>query len=130
MRVLLAEDESSIAELYKILLHAKGHEIIHVTDGESCLEKYKKDPEGFGVVLLDYRMPKVDGLTVANEIHRLNPKQAMLIITAYVDVMIGEIMNKLENSVTCIQKPVDPDLFGKMVETEAEMRQPKLSTDA
>jgi DNA-binding NtrC family response regulator len=128
MRVLLAEDESSIAELYKILLQSKGHEVIHVADGESCLAEYKKNLEGFGVVLLDYRMPKMDGLTVASEIHKLNPKQAMLIITAYLDVMINEIMNKLENSVTCLQKPVDPDLFGKMVETEAEMCRAKLDS--
>ncbi len=130
MRVLLAEDESSIAELYKILLKSNGHEVVYTEDGEQCFKVFKQDTQGFDLVILDYRMPKMDGLEVASEIHKLKPKQAMIIVTAYVDVLINEIVSKLDKNVVCIQKPVDPDLFSKMVEAEAEAGREKMHSVA
>ena len=119
MRVLLAEDEKSIADLYKILLESNGHEVVHAVDGEQCMKLFKTESRGFDLVILDYRMPKVDGLQVANQIEKIKPKQAMIIVTAYVDVLINDIVSKLDRNVVCVQKPVDPILFTKIAEAEA-----------
>src|SRR5215813_317930 len=98
MHVLVAEDEDQIALMYEVLLQSAGHTSVRVADGDSCLELYEKDPNAFDIVLLDYRMPKRDGLSVASRIFKVNPEQEIIMITAYVDVLIAEVVKALEHS--------------------------------
>jgi DNA-binding response OmpR family regulator len=84
MKVLIAEDEPEIWKPYKIALESRKHKVVIAEDGEECLREYKKElsrkqKDGteyllsttatpFDAVVLDYRMPKKDGMEVAKEI--------------------------------------------------------------
>lgn len=91
MKILVAEDEAEIRQMYKIVLESEGHEVHIAVNGEECMEIYKKmldkstdiDNAAFDLLILDYRMPKKTGLEVANEVLGICPAQEILMITAY-----------------------------------------------
>lgn len=65
-KILIAEDERDIRELVSFSLRHLGHEVITTVDGETALEKvYAERPD---LVLLDVRMPRLDGYEVCRRI--------------------------------------------------------------
>src|SRR5207237_8073751 len=92
MKFLIAEDEASVADLYKISLADRGHEVLVTTDGSECLETYAKatvrnsNPEAgkFDAIVLDYSLPIVNGLQVAKRILSMNPKERIVLASGYV----------------------------------------------
>jgi DNA-binding response OmpR family regulator len=123
MKILVAEDEVNIAESYKLMLEFKGHEVTLTGDGEKCLDVYKQSLSSsprasmFDLVILDYRMPKKDGVQVAQEILGIVPTQRILLATAFVhDISISRLQEiPATKSVELIQKPFDFDSFLNMV---------------
>lgn len=74
-RILLVEDDNSLANVYMTRLQAEGFDVRHVADGEEALANartYKPD-----LVLLDVMMPKVSGFDVL-DILRNTPETANL----------------------------------------------------
>lgn len=79
MNILIAEDEKDIALLYKKVLEARNHQVTVTSNGEDCLKSYhdvfqemiSSDTRSmqrqlpFDVVLLDYKMPQINGMEVA-----------------------------------------------------------------
>lgn len=62
----------------------------------------------FDAVVLDYRMPKKDGLEVAKEILALNPSQRIIFASAYVKETLKESVKELRQVVELMQKPFVP----------------------
>ncbi len=61
-RILLADDDAAIRNMYRERILAEGHEVIEVQDGEAAIEAAKKEKPD--LILLDIMMPKVNGLDV------------------------------------------------------------------
>jgi len=126
MKILIAEDELDIAMQYKIILEARNHSVVITGDGEECLKVYydalksSKSSENpvFDVVLLDYRMPKRDGIEVAKEILSLNPKQRIIFASAYVKGTLVDSMKQLQHVVELIHKPFTLDVLVNVIENE------------
>lgn len=137
MKILIGEDEPLIARDYKLFLESRGHKVIVAKDGEECITKFNKIAEidastepmkyvGYGpvdLVLLDYRMPKKDGLEVAKEILGLFPSQRILFVTAYGEYATRESIKSLDICIEAIQKPVDLDTLARMIEESVEANQ-------
>ena len=80
MRLLLAEDETSLSRaLVKILEHSK-YSVDAVYDGEEALDYL--DAGNYDGVILDIMMPKVDGLTVLQTIRKKGNRIPVLLLTA------------------------------------------------
>jgi CheY-like chemotaxis protein len=121
MKILIAEDESEIWKPYKIELEARGHNIVITEDGISCLKQYNKElskKEPFDVVILDYRMPKMDGMEVAKEILQLNQKQRIIFASAYVKETLEDSVKQLKQVVELIQKPFEADVLADTIEDQ------------
>ena len=126
MQVLIAEDERDAAELYRVVLESRGHAVTLTFNGRDCVDAYKKalddvadrpaDKPPFDVVVLDYRMPVMDGLQAAKEIARMNPKQRIIFASAYVKETLADSVKTLRQVVEMIQKPFDPDVLVHVVE--------------
>ena len=71
---------------------------------------------GFDAVLLDYKMPRKDGLQVAKEIFDLNPNQRIIFASAYVQETLKESVKKLKRVVELLQKPFDIDTLVNTIE--------------
>ena len=78
MKILLAEDDKNISTIAKMTLENIGkHEVLHVDNGESALEKALN--EKFDLILLDEMMPKMNGLKVCEEIKAKNSEHPPVI---------------------------------------------------
>ena len=70
----------------------------------------------FDVVVLDYRMPKKDGLEVAKHILAANPSQRIIFASAYVKETLRESVKELRQVVELMQKPFLPEALVDVVE--------------
>jgi len=80
-KILLVEDETVVREALRDWLIEDGYVVDVAEDGEEALEKIKK--EEFGVIVLDLKLPGIDGLQVFEEAKELKPEAKGVIITAY-----------------------------------------------
>jgi CheY-like chemotaxis protein len=80
-KVLLVEDEAIVRESLRDWLTEDGYDVECVDTGEEALERVKK--EEFGVIVLDLRLPGIDGLQVFEHAKELKPETKGVIITAY-----------------------------------------------
>jgi CheY-like chemotaxis protein len=140
MEVLIAEDESAISMQYQIMLEERGHKVKITENGEDCLKAYLAALEQkqrtastpsnneksflggtlpFDIVILDYRMPKKDGLVVAKEILELCPSQRIMFASAYTAETLIEAVKVLHKVVELLQKPFDLEYFVDAVEDKA-----------
>jgi CheY-like chemotaxis protein len=121
MRVLVADDDLEIARAYRFALEKNNHEVIITTDGEECIRVYRHNIEqanrvtsngpssylSFDAVILDYKMPKKDGIEVAKEILEMNSNQRIIFASAYVEETLEDAVKQLKRVVELMQKPFD-----------------------
>src|SRR5471030_2931466 len=102
MKILLADDERSIAVTLGDALRGAGHTVTVVADGEQALQTLQVDT--FDCVISDIRLPKADGLKVLRRAKELNPSTRVILITAYASVedAVAAIKDGAEDY---IQKP-------------------------
>jgi len=109
-RILVAEDEPDMLRSFKLLLEDMGNEVVTTKDGQECLDAYCKSSKttsgGFDLVLLDYKIPRKNGIEVAREIEAMAPSQKLLMITAYAGII--DPGQKPQN-MKIIAKPYDVD---------------------
>ena len=70
IKVLMVDDEKRFRDTTKKILMKKGFETILAENGEEALEKIKQDPD---VVILDIKMPGMDGHEALAKIKKLRP---------------------------------------------------------
>lgn len=81
-RILVAEDDLFLRELYTDILNAEGYKVDCVVDGEEALQKINLG--GYDLILLDIIMPKMDGLEVMRQIQNnppQNPNKCVIFLT-------------------------------------------------
>ena len=83
-KVLICDDEEDIRESLKLIL-GDHYDLLLTDSGEQCLECLDKDTS-VGLVLLDIKMPKVNGLDVLKIIKEKRPGLNVVIITGYKSV--------------------------------------------
>ena len=78
-KILVIDDEQGIRDLLDTLLSRKGCDVILAASGQKGLEIFRRERPD--VVVLDLKMPGMDGLTVLQQVRSLNPKQPVIILT-------------------------------------------------
>ncbi|MEM3063874.1 MAG: response regulator [Candidatus Nitrosotenuis sp.] len=110
MRILIADDEPDLLSQYRTVLEDRNHQVVTTGDGESCVDVYAKEYSAnsentFDAVVLDYSMPKMNGLDAAKEILALNPSQRIIFASAYVQETLADSIKSLKQIVELLQKP-------------------------
>ena len=80
-RVLLVDDEERFRTTLARMLAGEGLTVVALGSGREALEELRKQP--FDVMLLDLRMPEMDGLTTLAEAKRLSPGTEVIILTGH-----------------------------------------------
>jgi len=78
-KILVIDDEQGIRHLLDTLLRRKGYDVVLADGGQKGLELFRRERPD--VVVLDLKMPEMDGLTVLRQIHSLDPKKPIIILT-------------------------------------------------
>jgi len=79
VRVLITEDDQSLAEALRFALGQAGYAVDRVSNGAAADEALKGDV--FGLLILDLGLPKVDGFEVLKRLRRRNPTMPVLILS-------------------------------------------------
>ena len=110
-RILLAEDNELNWEVAKELLSDLGVELDWAEDGQICLDKFQRSPEGYyDAILMDIRMPHMTGYEATKAIRGLNHPNALSgpIIAMSADAFSYDIQHCLECGMNAhIAKPID-----------------------
>ena len=122
MKILLAEDNQEISTLYNITLGPRGHRVTVTNNGEECLQVYHRELQNvtlntnpsdhvqpFDAVILDYKIPKINGIEVAKEILAINSHQRIIFASAYVNDILVYSVQQLNQPVELLQKPFGQD---------------------
>ena len=80
-KILIVEDEAVVRESVRDWLIEDGYDVDVAANGEEALKKIEK--EEFGVIVLDLKLPGIDGLQVFEHAKKLKPGTKGVIITAY-----------------------------------------------
>lgn len=80
MPILIVEDEKKLSDILKQALKAQRFSIDIAEDGETAIEKAKKN--SYSVILLDIRLPKKDGFIVCQELRDLQIQTPIIMLTA------------------------------------------------
>jgi len=124
-RVLLLDDVENIRRLMRIFLEKAGFVVDTASNGREGLQYLLRDY--YDVVVTDYRMAEMDGLTFAEEATAIWPRLGMVMMSCYVDEKMEEQARKLGVS-QVLPKPVRREDFVQIIRSEAAASRHRNST--
>ena len=114
-KILLADDEKPFVETMSKRLQKRDIEVVAAYDGKEALARLAED-DGIVVVILDIKMPVMDGMTALSEIKRQFPLVEVIMLTGHATVETGIDGMKL-GAFDYLMKPCDMDqLIAKVKE--------------
>jgi two-component system response regulator AtoC len=108
VKILVVDDEAVQREMLSGFLLSQGYEVIGASGGAEAIERFRH--EHVWLVLLDHRMPDMNGDEVLEKIREINPRVHIIMITAYGAVDTAVRVMKL-GAVDFIEKPVDLEML-------------------
>jgi len=112
-RILIIDDEEHIRHMMRLTLEAAGYEVGEASDGEEGLRLYG-DGSTWNAVVLDQRMPGIDGLETLRRLKKLNPNARVVMATAYASIELAVDAMKLD-ATDFVRKPMTPTVLRNAV---------------
>lgn len=112
-RILIIDDEENIRRVSRMTLEAAGYEVGEAADGERGLEAFG-DGAAWDAVLLDQRMPGMDGLETLRQIKERRPSARVIMSTAYASIELAVDAMKL-GAADFVRKPMTPEILRNAV---------------
>lgn len=79
VRILVVDDDEGIRDMLSFLLSRLGYRVVLAANGLEALELFLKN--SFSLVLTDFSMPEMDGITLAARVKIISPKTPVIMIT-------------------------------------------------
>ena len=118
--ILMAEDVEINAEIMEQIIMIRGAEIDHAENGKIVLEMFEKsDPGYYDAILMDVRMPEMDGLAATEAIRALGREdaKAIPIIAMTANAFDEDVQRSLQVGMNAhLSKPVEPDRLYQTLE--------------
>lgn len=106
LKVLIVDDEPNLLESFKIGLELKGYRVSIASSGKRALESCAE--AAFDAVLLDIRMPGMDGLETLRKLKELRPEQVVIMLTAHGSIESAVEAGRL-GAYDYLEKPSTPE---------------------
>jgi two-component system response regulator HydG len=111
--ILIVEDDTAIIKSFKDILQSEGYSVDSAETGREAIQKSKA--QFYNLVLLDIKLPDMEGTKLLTTMHETSPKMVKIMITGY---------PSLENAVEAlnmgadayIMKPVKPEKLLALIE--------------
>jgi CheY-like chemotaxis protein len=110
--VLLVEDIEINREIARALLEPTGLNIVEAEDGKVALQKFKANPELYGLILMDVQMPEMDGYTATRHIRSLalRASKTVPIVAMTANVFREDVDKAIASGMNAhIGKPINMD---------------------
>ena len=88
LRSRVVEDEPLVREVLGVYLQEDAHQVVLAVNGRVGLEKFQAEGP-FDLVMTDRAMPEMNGDELAEAIKQLNPRQPIILLTGFGDLMTG-----------------------------------------
>ena len=112
-RILIIDDEDHIRLVMRMTLEASGYEAGEAADGPQGLETFG-DGSGWDAVLLDQKMPGMDGLETLRHLRERNPGARVIMVTAYASIELAVDAMRL-GATDFVRKPMTPEILRNAV---------------
>ena len=112
--ILVVDDDPMLLRMTQIVLLDLGYGVTPAADGREALRKIEEAGGGFDLVILDMRMPDMDGMTVLENVHIHWPTLKVLLVTGYASDGVLQATRDF-GAVGILEKPYDPDTLGARV---------------
>lgn len=119
-KILIADDEEDILEIIADRLEFYGFDVRTAKDGIQCLEEIGRDVPD--LVLLDIRMPEMDGLEVLARLHEEHPDLPVLMVSASSDRNVAE-RSLSKGAFDYLLKPFEPEELKEKVLRALHLRE-------
>jgi len=110
--VLIVDDEPSVRDSLSAWFRKDGYRIGAAEDANAALRLLQSDT--WDAVLLDIKMPGIDGMELQRRIHEIDPTLAVIMVTAYASVETA-VQALKQGAFDYITKPIDPDELSHLV---------------
>ena len=114
-RILVVDDEPDVIFTLKIVLEENGFKVDSFTDPLSALENYKEEAGMYDLLILDMKMPQMNGFELYRQIRKIDDKVKVCFLTAGemdYEQFGKELFPALENN-CYIQKPIENETLIK-----------------
>ena len=89
-RILLVDDEASVAAIGQRLLTRLGYAVVAYTSSQEALEAFRAAPERFDLLITDYTMPQMTGEALARAVRQIRPDLPIILCTGFSETMTAE----------------------------------------
>jgi DNA-binding NtrC family response regulator len=110
--ILVVDDEAIVRESIRDWLKDAGYQVSLAESGEEALKLIQK--EDFSMMILDLRLPGMNGIDVLKKVKTLKPNIKSIVITAYPTMLTQEEASKL-GAIDYLVKPVIPDKLEELI---------------
>jgi two-component system, chemotaxis family, chemotaxis protein CheY len=115
--ILLVDDDVDLLENTAFMVKSTGCEVITAENGFEAVEKFKEIKPT--LVIMDIKMPKMDGYDAFFKIKQLDPDAKVVLITAYTQDEKKHLKAKSMNLITTISKPYSFEQIEELVDKYA-----------
>ncbi|MFH2006173.1 MAG: sigma-54 dependent transcriptional regulator [bacterium] len=120
--LLVVDDEFAVRDSLFNWFRKDGYAVQAAANANEALKALQET--AFDIVLLDIRMPGMDGIALQDHIHKLDPDIVVIMITAFASVDTA-VMALKQGAYDYVTKPVDPDELSHLVRRALEQRRLK-----
>jgi len=117
VRILIVDDEQHVRTSLATWFRDEGYTVSTAGGGKEALESMARD--GADILLVDIKMPGMDGLELQRKVRQLAPDATVVIMTAYAAVETA-VQALKEGAYDYIVKPFDPEELSRLVRKAAE----------
>lgn len=112
-KILICEDEKDVRESLIRILSRNDYDVYSAEDGQEAIKKTREiNPE---LLLLDIRMPKIDGLEVAKEVRQFDKQVKIIFVTAFAGEEIRKEASRYD-IYDYLVKPIPAEIICKKIE--------------
>lgn len=119
LNILIVEDGQSQREMLRDFMASEGHSVREAQNGQEAIDRVMAGH--VDLVLLDYKMPGMDGMEVLNRLKSINPAIDVIMITAFGTIETAVEAMK-QGALDYITKPVDLDELSILIDRIAERK--------
>jgi two-component system cell cycle sensor histidine kinase/response regulator CckA len=120
-RILVVDDDPAARVLANRVFSEAGFEVTTAQSGFECLEKFRKRPNWFDLIVLDLSMPFMDGEETFRRLRSINPNVTVLLSTGFLTQAQDRVERMLAAGMAgFIRKPHRPDELLAQVQTALE----------